>query len=163
LLAATESRWQQLSGGLPFNYRFLDEGFAEMYPAEIRMGKVARLFAGLSILIACIGLLGLATFTTAQRQKEISIRKVLGGSIAGLFFLLTRDFGKLILIALLISLPLAWWLMQRWLQSFVYATSVGMVTLLLTGLLLLLMALLAVGYQSLRAARENPVDALRGE
>ncbi|MEL6835421.1 MAG: ABC transporter permease [Bacteroidota bacterium] len=163
LISKAEQSWKAIAPGLPFQYSFLDESFAQMYDAEIRMGKIARLFAGLSILIASIGLLGLATFTALQRRKEVSIRKVLGASVGGLFLLLTRDFGKLILIALLISLPLAWYLMQQWLQGFAYATGVGLTSFLLTAGLLLFVALLAVGYQSLRAALGNPVEALRGE
>lgn len=163
LIAKAEQDWNSMATGLPFQYSFMDDSFAKMYAAEIRMGKIARLFAGLSILIASIGLLGLATFTALQRRKEVSIRKVLGASVGGLFLLLTRDFGKLIVIALVLSLPLAWYLMQQWLQGFAYATGLGLTTFLLTAGLLLLVALLAVGYQSLRAALGNPVEALRGE
>ncbi|WP_020534756.1 ABC transporter permease [Lewinella cohaerens] len=162
LLTDIEQKWKALAPHQPFQYTFLDEGFSQMYEAEIRMSKVARLFAFLSILIASIGLLGLATFTALQRQKEVSIRKVLGASVSGLFLLLTRDFGKLILIALVISLPLSWYLMQQWLQGFVYATAISIGTFFLTGGVLLLVALLAVGFQSLRTALGNPVDALRG-
>ena len=163
LIAKAEKDWKAIAPGLPFQYSFLDENFAQMYDAEIRMGKIARLFAGLSILIASIGLLGLATFTAFQRRKEVSIRKVLGASVGGLFLLLTRDFGKLIIIALVISLPVAWYLMQQWLQGFAYATAIGLTSFLLTAGLLLVVALFAVGYQSLRAALGNPVEALRGE
>lgn len=162
LLTDIEQQWKTLAPHQPFQYTFLDEGFAQMYEAEIRMSKVARLFAFLSILIASIGLLGLATFTALQRQKEVSIRKVLGASVSGLFLLLTRDFGKLILIALVISLPISWYLMQQWLQGFVYATAISIGTFFLTGGVLLVVALLAVGFQSLRTALGNPVDSLRG-
>ncbi len=163
LIAKAERDWNSMETGLPFQYSFMDESFAQMYAAEIRVGKIARLFAGLSILIASIGLLGLATFTALQRRKEVSIRKVLGASVGGLFLLLTRDFGKLIVIALVLSLPLAWYLMQQWLQGFAYAAGIGLTNFLLTAGLLLFVALLAVGYQALRAALGNPVEALRGE
>jgi len=162
LIADIEKQWKALAPHQPFQYTFLDEGFNQMYEAENRMGKVARLFAIISILIASIGLLGLATFTALQRKKEVSIRKVLGASVSGLFLLLTRDFGKLILIALIISLPVAWYLMQKWLGGFVYATTIPWTTFLLTGGVLLVVALLAVGFQSLRTALGNPVDSLRG-
>ena len=163
LLATAESRWQAMAPGLPFQHSFLDEGFSQVYEAELRTSRIAGLFTGLAILIACIGLLGLSTFTAAQRRKEISIRKVLGASTPGLFLLLVRDFSKLVVLAFVISIPLTWYLMRQWLQGFEYATSIGPLVFIVTALALFGIAALAITYQSLRVAHSNPVNALRSE
>ena len=162
-ITQAEQEWKALAPNLPFNYTFLDEGFAQMYESEIRMSRITTLFAGLSMLIACIGLLGLATFTTTLRQKEISIRKVLGASMSNLFFLLTRDFGSLIGLAFVIGIPLSWYLMRKWLQGFVYAIPITGTSFLFTAGLLIFLGLLAVGYQSIRSAQANPARVLKGE
>lgn len=161
LISTLETEWKALSPTVPFSYSFVDESFNKLYRDEIRMGKIATLFAGLSMLIACIGLLGLATFTALQRQKEVSIRKVLGASVSSLFLLLTKDFGKLIIIAFLIAVPIAYYLMQQWLESFAYAAPVGWQVIAVTAMLLSVVALLAVSYQSLRTAFVNPANSLR--
>jgi len=163
LISEARSLWEQMAPHLPFNYTFLDERFAQMYEAEARMSRIAGIFSALSILIACIGLIGLATFTALQRQREISIRKVLGASLSQLFLLLTQDFAKLILVAFILGLPLGWFLMRKWLQGFAYATPISVTTFLITAIVLLVISLLAISYQSLKTAQSNPAEVLKGE
>jgi len=125
VIATAEKEWNALNPGSPFNYTFLSEEFSTMYQSEQRLGRVFSIFAGLAILIGCLGLFGLATYMTEQRTKEIGIRKVLGASNPKIILLLSQDFGKLILIAILISIPLAWYMIREWLVSFQYKTTVG--------------------------------------
>ena len=158
-----ESNWKTMAPGQPFSYQFLDERFSRMYDTEQKLGKIAAIFAFLAIFIACIGLLGLATFIAQQRTKEIGIRKVLGADIPNLVYLLCKDFGKLILIAFVLALPLSWYLMNQWLADFAYSTSLGIGVFLLAGFLILLMAVLSVIYQATRVALINPVETLKWE
>lgn len=146
-----------------FNGRFLDESIAEFYEDERRMSNTSKAFGILAILISCLGLFGLATHAASRRIKEIGIRKVLGSSVAGIVGLLSSDFLKLVLIALVIAIPLGYYLMSEWLQSFVYKINLGWWAFALTGLITIVIAFLTVSYQSLRAAVTNPIESLKSE
>lgn len=163
LLAAMKSNWNGFQSDMPFSYSFLDERFNETYKAEQKTGQILATFAGLTIFVACLGLFGLATFTAEQRMKEIGVRKVLGASVAGIIALLSRDFLKLVIIALLIATPAAWWLMDRWLQEFAYKVDVSWWIFALAGVLAVAVALCTISYQSVKAALMNPVQSLRSE
>ncbi len=158
-----ESIWQKFVPDVPFEYRFLDDVFARMYRAEKQMGRIFDYFTGFAILISCLGLFGLASFMTEQRFKEIGIRKVLGASIPNIVFLLTKEFTKWVLIANLISWPLAWFAMNKWLQSFAYKTTFELWIFLLAGITALAIALITISFRSFKAANSNPVDALKYE
>ncbi|MCX6555914.1 MAG: ABC transporter permease [Candidatus Aminicenantes bacterium] len=163
LLRSIESTWRRLAKGQAFEYEFFDERFAANYNAERNTARLLTAFSILAIAIACLGLLGLATFATQQRTKEIGIRKVLGASVLNLSRLLSNEFLKLVLLANLIAWPLAYFFMNRWLRSFAYRASLGWELFLFSGVLALCIALLTVSYQSIRAARSNPVNSLRNE
>ena len=147
----------------PFEYTFLDEGLGNLYLAEQKMGKLFGYFAGIAILISCLGIFGLSVYAAEQRFKEIGIRKAFGASIERILVLLFKDFAKLVLMAIVIAVPIAFFVMNRWLQDFAYRIDISVVTLVLVGGLVLAVAALTVGYQSLKAALTNPVDALRYE
>jgi putative ABC transport system permease protein len=163
LIGQIEQDWKAMAPGQPFSYQFLDERFNRMFDTEQQLGKIAGIFSFLAIFIACIGLLGLATFIAQQRTKEIGIRKVLGADISNLVYLLCKDFGLLILIAFVLAAPIAWYFMNQWLADFAYATSIGIGVFILAGGLILLMAVLSVVYQATRVALINPVETLKWE
>jgi putative ABC transport system permease protein len=162
-LAFMRQKWQELAPNSPFDFSFLDRTFAAMYRAEQNAGRLLAVFAALAILIACLGLFGLASFTAEQRTKEIGVRKVLGATVASIIGLLSQDFVKLVAIAFVITTPLAYFAMHRWLQNFAYRTDLGWWVFALAGGLALLIALLTVSTQALKAARANPVESLRYE
>ncbi len=162
-LAFMEERWTQIAPSIPFNYSFLDDEFDEKYRSERQVRSVFSVFAALAILIACLGLFGLATFAAERRTKEIGIRKVLGASVPSLVALLSKEFLKLVGIAFLIAAPLAWFVMNRWLQDFAYRIELGAGVFVLAGVLAVLIALATVSYQAIRAALADPVNALRSE
>ncbi|MFL5741291.1 MAG: ABC transporter permease [Flavisolibacter sp.] len=163
LLSSIESKWKSMAPGMPFSYRFLNDSFNEMYQDEQRVGKIALVFSVLAILIACLGLFGLATFIAEQRTKEIGIRKVLGASVRGIVQLLSKDFVRLVFIAFVLAAPLAWWFMNKWLQDFAYRITINWWIFLLAGLLAFLIAILTISFQAIRAAIANPVKNLRTE
>ena len=163
LLAQVEAAWKTMAPGMPFSYRFLDEAFGHMYQSEERVGKIALVFSVLAILIACLGLFGLASFIAEQRTKEIGIRKVLGASVRGIVLLLSRDFIILVVVAFVIAAPLAWWTMGSWLKDFVDRISIGAWVFGLAGLIALLIAVGTVSFQAIRAAIMNPVKSLKTE
>lgn len=163
LVGAIESEWKSMSPEMPFTYHFMDESFDAMYRAEQRAGNVALAFSVLAIMIACLGLFGLTTYMVEQRTKEIGIRKVLGASVSGIVSMLSRDFVKLVLIAIVIATPLAWWAMNKWLQEFAYRVDIQWWMFALAGLSAILIALITVGWQAIRAALANPVESLRDE
>ena len=163
VIAALERQWQQMVPDQPFNYRFLDESFAEMYAAEQRIGKIAALFALLSILISCLGLFGLASFMAEQRTKEIGIRKVLGASVSSITSLLARDFLQLVVVAIVIASPIAYWVMDQWLADFKYRIDIQWWVFVLAGLGAIAIAFLTVSFQSVKAALANPIKSLRSE
>ena len=157
------STYQEFFPGNTFHYNFLDEHFQRLYEADLRFGNILSFFTLLTILIACFGLFGLASYTTFLRTKEIGIRKVLGASSASIVALLSKDFLKLVFIAILIASPLAWYLMDVWLENFAYRISIQWWVFVVTGLATFLIAFGTVGFQSVKAALGNPVESLRSE
>ncbi len=155
--------WEKQFPNYPFEYTFLDEAFDKTYRREIQTSRVFGLFAGLSIFISCLGLLGLVAFTAEQRTKEIGVRKVMGASVASIVALLSKDFLKLVLVALVVGTPIAWYGMDTWLQDFAYRIEVPVWAFLLAGSLAALVAFLTMGYLAIKAANVNPVRALRSD
>ncbi len=162
-LAGLEKLYRGLNPAFPFSYRFADAEYAAMYKSEEVTGRLSVLFALLAISISCLGLLGLSLFTAEQRVREIGIRKVLGASVASLFAMLSRGFLGLVGISYLIAAPLGYWAMHRWLAGFAYRTNISVWTFVVAGLLAVLVALVTVCWQTLRAAGANPVKSLRSE
>jgi len=158
-----KERWQKFSPNHPFEYFFLDDDFEKMYRSEMRLGKIFASFTALAIFIACLGLFGLASFTSEQRTKEIGVRKVLGASVSTIVVLLSKEFSKWVFVASLIAWPVAYYAMSRWLQSFAYRISVGIWIFLLATILALLVAIATVSFKAIKAALANPVEALRYE
>ncbi|HVV02570.1 MAG TPA: FtsX-like permease family protein, partial [Puia sp.] len=163
LLSQIEAKWKVMAPGQPFHYSFMNEDFDNLYRTEQETGKLCITFATLAIFIACMGLLGLAMFTAEQRTREIGIRKVLGASVSGILSLLTRDFLKLVFIAILVASPVAWWIMHKWLQDFAYRTSINWTVFALATGAALLTALGTISLQAMKAALANPVKSLRNE
>ncbi|MES2372818.1 MAG: ABC transporter permease [Bacteroidota bacterium] len=155
--------WQKLNPTEPFEYNFLDEEFQKNYQAQDRLAAIVKYFTIIAILISCLGLFGLATFSAEQRTKEIGIRKVLGASVSNLVLLISRDFIKLVLIAIVLASPLAWWIMNRWLQDFAYRTNIGWTVFALSASIACIIAFITVSTQAVRAAVSNPVKSLRTE
>ncbi|HWK03184.1 MAG TPA: ABC transporter permease [Puia sp.] len=162
-LGRLEKLYKDYNQGEPFEYRFLDEDYQALYSSERRVAALSQYFAGIAIIISCLGLFGLAAFTAQKRQQEIGIRKVVGATVSHIVVLLSKDFLKLVSIALLIAFPLSWWIMSRWLHSFAYRIEPGIDLFLLAGLLTLLLTILSIGYQSVKAAWMNPVRSLKAE
>jgi len=158
-----EATWNEFAPGYPFEYSFLDERFDRLYRTELRLGRIFAVFASIAILIACLGLLGLSAFAAEQRTKEIGVRKVLGASVSHIAFLMYKEFGRLLIWAVLIGFPLAGYAMYRWLEGFEYRTTVDGVVYGLAGFIVLLIAFATLSYQTLRAAYSKPVDALKYE
>ena len=162
-VASIESTWDQFETGYPIDYAFVDAGFGAMYAQEQRLSRLLVIFSGLAIFIACIGALGLALFSAEQKRKEIGIRKVMGASMVGIVSLLSKDFLRLVVVALIISVPLAWLLMQSWLSDFAYQIEIKWWMFAGAGALTILVAFLTVSTQSIKAAMANPVKSLRVE
>jgi putative ABC transport system permease protein len=149
--------------GSSFLYEFFDERLQSQYKGERRMEKLVRAMALLAILISCLGLFGLASFTAQQRTKEIGIRKVLGASVGKIMLLLTGEFSKWIIVANLIAWPVAYWCIIKWLKGFAYRAPIEFYIFFISGAMVLLLALFTVSYQSFKAARTNPVESLKYE
>jgi putative ABC transport system permease protein len=162
-IAAAGRSWKQYNANFPFTYAFLDETFNYLYESEQQTGFLFTIFAAVAILISCLGLFGLATFTAQVRTREIGVRKVLGASVTGIVQLLARDFIKLVLIAIVIAVPIAWFTMSRWLQDFAYRIDMHWWVFAIAGIVALVIAVLTVSFQSVRAALMNPVRSLRSE
>jgi putative ABC transport system permease protein len=162
-IKTVQSAWQKFFSDYPFEYHFLDQALETNYQNERTTRTLVQIFAMLALLIACLGLFGLASFTAEQRTKEIGIRKVLGASVSGVIFLLTKEFTRWVLIANLGAWPVAYFLMKRWLQNFAYRMNLGMDIFVLSGVLAFGIALFTVGFQSVKVALANPVKALRYE
>lgn len=158
-----ETTWQALAPNRPFSYTFLDEEYANLYQAERRTGKIFGTFAFLAVMLACLGLFGLAAFMAQQRTKEIGIRKVLGASVASIVGLLSKDFVKLVLVAFAIAAPLAWYAMRRWLEDFTYRIELEWWVFAIVGGLVVLIAVITVSFQAVKAALADPVKSLRSE
>jgi putative ABC transport system permease protein len=156
-------KWTEVFPQLPFDFSFLDETFDFQYKSDVKLQAIFSNFGVLAIFISCLGLFGLASFTAEQRTKEIGIRKALGASISGIVFLLSKEFTKWVLLSNIIAWPLAYLVMNHWLQNFAYRINIGLGSFVLAGVLALVIALLTVGYQAVKAARANPVEALRYE
>lgn len=163
LVAKVESAWKKMAPGMPFSYRFLDEAFDNMYRVEQRMGKLALAFSILAIVVACMGLFGLATYAAEQRIKEIGIRKVLGASVSGIVEMLSVDFVKLVMVSAVIAFPISWWAMNKWLTNFAYRIDISWWIFLVAAGIALLIALSTISFQAIRAALMNPVKSLRTE
>jgi putative ABC transport system permease protein len=162
-LAYVQKIWNRLAPNFPFVYSFLDEDFDKLYRSEERLGRIFIYFSLLSIFIASLGLIGLASYSAEQRTKEIGIRKILGASVSNIVLLLSKEFTRWALLANIIAWPLAYVIMSGWLQNFAYRAGIGLGTFLLTAILTFLIALVSVGFQSLRAALADPVKSLRYE
>jgi putative ABC transport system permease protein len=162
-IAAVQNKWKTLVPQRPFTYSFLDESFNKQYLTEDRFGKLFMYFAVLAIMISCLGLLGLASYSTLQRTREIGIRKVLGATIPGIVNMLSKEFILLVFIAAVIAFPLAWYGMHSWLKDFAYRISIGWWVFATAGILACLIALTTVSFQAIRAALANPVKSLRSE
>jgi putative ABC transport system permease protein len=163
LLKSIGASWHKLNATEPFEYSFLDEDFQKNYEAENRLSAIVGYFTVVAILISCLGLFGLATFSAEQRIKEIGVRKVLGASVTGIVALLSKDFLKLVSISIVIASPLAWWVMNKWLQDFAYRTNISWTVFAITTVTALLIALITISFQAIRAAITNPVKSLRTE
>src|SRR6185312_446603 len=162
-LASVEKIWKTYMPEMPYQYTFLDENFNKMYQSEQRQETIFTVFACIAIFIACLGLFGLSAFEITQRIKEIGVRKVLGAKVSSIVTLLSKDFLKLVLVATIIAFPIAWYAMSHWLQGFAYRIDIHWWVFLLSAILAMIVALVTVSLQVIKAAVENPVDSLRSE
>jgi putative ABC transport system permease protein len=162
-IAAAETEWKKYNAGFPFDYSFLDDDYNSLYKSEQRTSLLFNIFAGIAIFISCLGLFGLAAYTAQVRTKEIGVRKVLGASVSGIIQLLATDFIKLVIIAIVFAVPVSWYVMNKWLQDFAYKISIGWSVFVLAGLIAIVIALLTISFQSIKAAVANPVKSLRTE
>jgi len=163
LLATMKKNWASLSAEGPMSYSFLDERVKKTYEAEQKMSLILGIFAGLTILVACLGLFGLVTFTAERRTKEIGIRKVLGAGVPGIVQLLSKDFLKLVFVSIVLATPVAWWAMNKWLQDFAYRITISWWMFAIAGAVAILIALFTVSFKAIKAAMANPVKSLRSE
>jgi putative ABC transport system permease protein len=162
-LATIGATWKRLNPNEPFEYSFLDQNFQKNYEAEDRLAGIIKYFTIIAILISCLGLFGLTTFSVEQRAKEIGIRKVLGASTAGIVSLLSKDFLKLVLISFFVATPIAWYFVNQWLQGFAYRAPLTIWILLVACAIALVIAFLTISIQAVKAAMMNPVTNLRTE
>lgn len=162
-LASVETVFKKYNGNYPFSYVFLDDNFNALYRSEEKTGTLFNVFALMAIVISCLGLLGLASFTAQIRTREIGVRKVLGASVPSIVGLMAKDFIKLVLIAIILATPIAWFVMNQWLRDFAYKIDIGWTIFLFSGLIAMLIAVLTISYQSIKAATANPVNSLRTE
>jgi putative ABC transport system permease protein len=163
VLAHIEDTWHRFAPERPVEYSFLDESYDALYRTEQRLGTIVGVFASLAILIACLGLFGLVLYTTQRRTKEIGIRKVFGANSAAIAGLITKDFARLVVVAFLVAVPVAYLIMQRWLEDFAYHVTLGADLFLVAGLVVFVLASLTAGFVAYQAAATDPVHALRYE
>jgi len=163
LIAQIGQIFREHNPDYPFEYTFLDEVFGREYRTEAIIGKLSLSFTVIAILISCLGLLGLATFTAERRTKELGIRKVMGASVGNLAIMLCSEFTKLIILSLLIGLPVSWWLVREYFSGYMFHTEVEWSIYLISSVSILLIAILSVGYQAVKAAIRNPVKSLKTE
>jgi putative ABC transport system permease protein len=163
LLADLKKQWDVFNPGAPFAYYFLDDQFASLYASEQKTGQIFTSFAVVAIIIACLGLFGLATYITQQRSKEIGIRKIFGASVRDVLVLVSKEFLLLVFLAFVIAVPVAWWGMHAWLRDFAYRINIGWWVFLTAGMTVLIIAVLTVSFQAIKAAIANPVKSLRTE
>jgi ABC-type antimicrobial peptide transport system permease subunit len=162
-IAAVASQYKKYAGSIPFSYNFLDKSFDDLYRSEQRSGVLFNVFAGIAIFISCLGLFGLSTYTAQVKRKEIGIRKVLGASISGIVQLITIDFLKLVFLAIIIAIPVSWWAVNSWLDDFAYRINVHWWVFGMAGLAALLISLVTISFQAIKAAISNPVNSIRAE
>jgi len=162
-LAKIEAVMKKYNPAFPFNYRFVDEQFNQMFQNEALIGKLSQVFAALAIIISCLGLFGLAAFTAERRTKEIGVRKVLGASVPGIALLVSKDFFKLVAVSCMVAFPIAWWMMSGWLNNYQYRIKISGWIFLAAGVVAILIALITVSFQAIKAAVANPVMSLRAE
>ena len=155
--------YEKYNSGFPFTFNFLDEAYQKQYDSETRVSALSKYFAGLAIVISCLGLFGLAAFTAQKRRKEISVRKVVGASVVDITAMLSKDFLQLIFISLVIALPVSWWVMSNWLQNFAYRINITPYVFVIAGISVVLVTLFTISFQSIKAAMSNPVNSLRSE
>ena len=162
-MAAAENLWKEYNSDYNFDYTFLDNQFDELYKVDTHVGQLFNCFAFVTILISCLGLFGLVTFTAESKVKEIGVRKVLGAGVRNIVFLLSKDFLMLVLVAAAISFPIAWYGLNSYLQEYAYRTNMSWWVFVLSGTAALLIALVTVSFQSIKAAVANPTKSLRSE
>ncbi|HET9430842.1 MAG TPA: FtsX-like permease family protein, partial [Chitinophagaceae bacterium] len=163
LLSDIKKQWSAFGAEEPLDYSFLDDRFNATYSTEKKIGFILGIFSSLTIFVACMGLFGLAMFTAEQRRKEIGIRKVLGASVTGIASLVSKDFLKLVSLAFIMASPVAWFIMNKWLQDFAYRTNISWIVFVLTALIAISIALFTISFQAIKAAVANPVKSLRTE
>ena len=162
-IAIAAKIWQRFDPGQPFEYTFLDETYNDLYKAEQKSSVLISIFAGIAILVSALGLLGLVAFAAEQKVKEIGIRKVLGATVSHIVSLLSKDFLRMVIIASIIAFPIAWWAMNKWLQDFAYRITLSWWIFFAAAGIAMLIALITVSFQSIKAAMANPVKSLRSE
>jgi len=162
-IGSIENLWKEYYPDYPFTYRFLDDSISKLYDTEEQTGRLSKYFTVLAVVISCLGLFGLASFTAEQRTKEIGIRKVLGASGAGLVLMLSKEITKWVIISNIIAWPIAYYLIQRWLEFYAYRIDISIWVFALSGILVVTISLLTISIQTVRAASSNPVDSLRYE
>lgn len=158
-----EEEYKKFNAVYPFNFDFMDQKYAALYRSEQRISDLAKYFSAIAIFISCLGLFGLSAFTAEQRAKEIGVRKALGATVQNLVLLLTKDFTKLVLIAIGIAIPVSWYLMNRWISGFAYNSGIQWWVFAASGFLAVAIAWLTVSWQSIKAALMNPVKSLKSE
>jgi putative ABC transport system permease protein len=163
ILGFLENKWKEYVNGYPFSYTFLDERINRFYNAERLTGEIFKYFTFLSIFISCLGLFGMASFTAGQMTKEIGIRKVLGASELSVVKLISKEFLKIILAAIVISIPAGWYLSNLWLQSFACRTDISLTVFIMSGVLTIVIVFASISYQAVKAAKSDPVDSLKYE
>jgi len=162
-IAGIKSLFNRFNTGLEFNYSFLDDDYSKLYASEQRVAVLSRYFAGIAILISCLGLFGLAAFTAQKRQKEIGIRKVIGASVSNITTMLSIDFLKLVALSALTAFPVSWWMLSNWLESFAYRIHISPLVFVIAGASVIIITVITVSFQSIKAAIANPVKSLRTE
>jgi putative ABC transport system permease protein len=158
-----EGTWRKFDNRFRFEFSFLDEQLNQLYHEEQNMVSVLDIFSFLGVGIACMGLLGIAALAFRQRTKEVSIRKVLGASLSNLILLLVKDFTRLVLIAVMLAVPLVWWLMNSWLQNFSFRITINPIVFVITGVTLVLVCWITLGFLTMKTARINPAETLKSE
>jgi putative ABC transport system permease protein len=163
VISVIKSIWKQMASSQPFDYSFMDDQFNKQYTSEEQVGRISITFAILAIAIACLGLFGLVTYAAEQRTKEIGIRKVLGANVPNIVSMIIRDFLKLVIIASVIAFPIASWGMKKWLQNFAYRVDIAWWIFLIAALVAIIITLVTISFQAIKAAIANPVTSLRSE
>lgn len=162
-MAHVKQAFERAFPGNPFEYFFLDDFFNRQYENERKFGKLFTTFAALAMIVGCLGLFGLSAYTATQRTKEIGIRKALGSTDQGIFVLLSREYVKLVLLSIVLAVPLVWFVMSNWIESFPYRTTISPLIFAIAGVTVLLISIFTVSLQTIKAAGTNPVDCLRYE